>query len=180
MEPVYTGFAVVYVLIVVGVLAVAVATPVYLVVESVRALRAWQRRHPPPLDRTRAAATLELREQYAAGVLSLVGLEERLEETLRARSHFELESALVDLPPRPPRVLRVAAFEAAAGVSLLLFAHGPFARVAGAALALGALAPPVRWRPFAAVFAAGVATALAPAAALALGVSAAWRFVTRS
>jgi hypothetical protein len=171
---------VVYVLVAVATAAAVASVPIYVAVGIVRAVRGVVARRPRPLAESRGATALELREQYADGVLSLVGLEERLEETLRARSHFELDGVLADLPARPrPRLPRVALFEAAAGVVVLLLSTAAFARAAGAALVLGAVAPPLRWRPLAAAFLAGLALLLAPLAAVPLGASAAWRFVTR-
>jgi len=104
---------------------------------------------------------------------------ERLDVTLRATSQFELDNVLVDLPPRR-RPSRVAVFEAAAGVFLLLAFSAAAARAAGAALALGAVAPPLRWRPLATAFLAGVALVAAPLAALPLVASAGWRWVSKT
>jgi len=154
---------------------VFVATPIWLTVEAVKALKALRRR--PGIARARAGE--ELREQYAAGVLTLAGLEERLDVTLRATSQFELDNVLADPPPRR-RPSRVAVFEAAAGVFLLLAFSAAAARAAGAALALGAVAPPLRWRPLATAFLAGVALVAAPLAALPLVASAGWRWVSKT
>jgi Domain of unknown function (DUF1707) len=149
-----------------------VATPVWVAVEL---RRAYRRRLRP----ARGRAAEELREQYAAGVLTLAGLEDRLETTLRATTHFEVENVLADLPARR-RPSRVAVFEAAAGVAVLLLLHAAAARAAGAALALGAVAPPLRWRPLLTAFLAGVALLAAPLAALPLAASAGWRWVART
>jgi len=157
------------------VVGVFVATPVWLTVEVVKAAKAFRRRPGP----ARGRAAEELREQYAAGVLTLAGLEERLDVTLRAASHFEVDSVLADLPPRR-RPSRVAVFEAAAGVLLLLVCHAAAARAAGAALVLGAVAPPLRWRPLATAFLAGAALIAAPFAALPLAASAGWRWVGKT
>jgi Domain of unknown function (DUF1707) len=154
------------------VLGALAAMPVWLAVQLVKAYR----RRLRPL---RGRAAEELREQYAAGVLTLAGLEERLETTLRATSHFEVESVLADLPPRR-RPSRVAVFDAVAGVALLLVFHAAAARAAGAALALGALAPPLRWRALVTAFLAGAALLAAPLAALPLAASAAWRWADRT
>jgi len=104
---------------------------------------------------------------------------ERLDVTLRATSQFELDNVLADLPPRR-RPSRVAVFEAAAGVFLLLAFSAAAPRAAGAALALGAVAPPLRWRPLATAFLAGVALVAAPLAALPLVASAGWRWVSKT
>jgi hypothetical protein len=153
---------------------VFVATPIWIGFEVVKAVQGLRRSGRP-----RGRAAEELREQYAAGVLTLAGLEERLDLTLRATSHFEVENVLADLPPRR-RPSRVAVFDAAAGVVLLLASHAVAARAAGAALALGAVAPPLRWRPLATAFLAGVALLAAPLAALPLAASAGWRWAART
>lgn len=163
------AFVFMYFMAVVG---AVVATPVWLAVELSRVYR--RRRRP-----TRGRAAEELREQYAAGVLTLAGLEERLDTTLRATSHFELDSVLDDLPPRR-RPSRVAIFEAGAGVFLLLAFSAAAARVAGAALALGAVAPPLRWRPLVTAFLAGIVLLAAPLAAVPLAASAGWRWVSKT
>ena len=153
------------------ILGALVAMPVWLAVQLVKAYR---RRLRPTVGR----AAEELREQYAAGVLTLAGLEDRLETTLRATSHFEVESVLADLPPRR-RPSRVAVFEAVAGVALLLLFQAAVARAIGAALALGAVAPPLRWRPLLTAFLAGIALLAAPLAAVPLAASAGWRWASR-
>lgn len=157
-------------------LMAVVGTPVYVIAELVKLARARRR----TLEARRRGAERELREQYAAGVLTLAGLEERVGTTMSATSHFELDSVLADLPPRRRPPVPVAVFETVAGVGLLLVLHGLAARGAGAALVLGALVPPRRWRPFASAFLAGLAALVAPLAAVALAVSAIWRYVRPS
>lgn len=114
-------------------LLLIVLAPVYLLLNAVRAVRSLLRRadrQVSPRDRTRGEAAL--REQYASGMLTLVGLEERLDELHAARRGIELEHVLDDLPPAGPRLDRAAAVCAAAGVALLFFA-GPATHAAGAA-----------------------------------------------
>ena len=154
------------------ILGAIVAAPIAI---GLQLVAAYRRRRKPTVGR----AAEELREQYAAGMLTLVGLEERLETALGATSHFEVESVLADLPPRR-RPSRVAVFEAVAGVALLLLLHAAVARAAGAALALGAVAPPLRWRPLLTAFLAGIALLAAPLAAVPLAASAGWRWASRT
>jgi hypothetical protein len=163
-----------------GLLIAVAATPLYLAFEGAKALRRLARTHSSnrePMSRGRARAELELREQYASGYLSLVGLEERLSEVLRAGEHFELDSVLEDLPPRPVARQRVAIFEAVAGIGLLLVLHSTAGRAAGAALALGSVIPPARWRVVLLAFLAGIAVVAAPLAAAPLAVGAGWRWL---
>jgi hypothetical protein len=157
---------------VVTILGAIVAAPILL---ALQLHAAYRRRRKPTVGR----AAEELREQYAAGMLTLLGLEERLETALGATSHFEVASVLADLPPRR-RPSRVAVFEAVAGVAVLLLFHAAFARAVGAALALGALAPPLRWRPLLTAFVAGVALLAVPLAAVPLVASAGWRWASRT
>lgn len=96
----------------------------------VRALVERGGRSVSPRERMRAEALL--REQYASGMLTLVGLEERLDDVLAARRGVELEHVLDDLPPPRRRLDGTAAVSAAAGVALLLFA-GTATHAAGAA-----------------------------------------------
>jgi len=150
-------------------------TPIYLAWEAVQFLR--RRRRPRrPQTREQARIEAELKEQYAQGMLTLAGLEERLETTLRSESQLELASVLDDLPPVRPRVARVALFEAVAGVVVLLAVHAAVGRLIGAALAVGAVLPPLRWRSLACAFLAGVALLAAPLVALAVAASAIWRW----
>jgi len=159
-------------LYVLTILGAIVAAPIVIAVQLVGAYR---RRRTPPVGR----AAEELREQYAAGMLTLVGLEERLEAALGATSHFEIDNVLADLPPRR-RPSRVALFEAAAGVAVLLLFPAAAARAVGAMLALGAVAPPLRWRPLLTAFLAGIALLAAPLAAVPLAASAGWRWISRT
>jgi len=124
----------------------------------------------------RDRATVELREQYAAGKLTMLGLEERLTDVLRAESHLEVTSVLDDLP-RPRWTPRGAvAFDVCAGVALLLVDRATFALAIGALLSLGALVS-VRGRVPAYAFLAGVALFVSPPAAVALTASAIRRWV---
>jgi hypothetical protein len=174
----YGVVIVLYALIWIGAASLVAAAPFYLGFRAWRAVsaRLGSRRASPG---RRLDVERELREQYAAGHLTLAGLEARLDETFRAGSRLEVGNALRDLPRRPPRLPRVAVFEAAAGVVVLLVSQAALARAAGAGLVLGAVAPPLRWRPLLAAFAAGVVLVVAPLAAVPLGASAAWRFVIR-
>ena len=163
-----------------GILAVlvfgaVVAAPVYLVVEASRGVKALVSR-PKGLSRERARAQAELREQYASGILTLVGLEERLDETFRARSHLELEHVLDDLPAPPPELPRAARAEVFTALAIVLVFHSLAARVAGVALGVGAVLPYTRWRTVGYAFLAGVTLWAAPVAAVAVALCAAWRW----
>lgn len=168
-----------YAAIVVAGIAIVAATPFYLLYEAtkgVHALRTRRQRRRPD-TRAVARAEAELREQYASGMLTLVGLEERFESLQHASSHLEVASLLDDLPPVRPRISRPAACELVGGVVVLLLLHGAAARALGAVLVLGSLVPPARWRVVAAAFLAGVALLAAPLAALPLGIGAGLRFL---
>ena len=170
----------IYALMAIGAVVILCGTPVYLALKAYEEGRAAMTRRrnrqvrPPTRERARIEA--ELREQYASGMLTLVGLEERLEETLRARSHLELEHVLDDLPPPRPQVDRVSVCEACAGALVLLFAQAPLGKLAGVALTMGAVLPAVRWRPVLYAFLAGLALLVAPLAAVPLAASAGWRW----
>jgi hypothetical protein len=75
----------------------------------------------------------------------------------------------------------IAAFDAAAGVLLMLATTGAVPRVAGAVLAVGAAGagtPEVeRIRSLLFAFLAGIGVVLAPVASIALGISAGWRWI---
>jgi hypothetical protein len=173
-------FVVIYGLVLVGGVVLVVGTPFYLAVKAYEEGRAAMSRRrdrqgrPPTRERARIEA--ELREQYASGMLTLVGLEERLDETLRARSHLELEHVLDDLPPPRRQVDRVSVFEACAGALVLLVVQAPLGKLAGVALTTGAVLPAVRWRPVVYAFLAGLALLVAPFAAVPLAASAGWRW----
>jgi Domain of unknown function (DUF1707) len=152
-----------------------IGTPVYLAVEAVRLLRGRRRPRRPP-TRERARVQDELKEQYARGMLTLAGLEERVDIALRTESQLELASVLDDLPPARPRVSLVALFDALGGIVVLLAVHAAVGRLAGAALAVGAVFPALRWRVVAYAFLAGVALLAAPVAAVPLAASAVWRW----
>lgn len=164
---------IVYATVGICVLGGVVAVPVFLAIEVAKAVKPLVRR-PRPLTRERAQA--ELREQYASGVLTLVGLEERLDETLRARSHLELEHVLEDLPARPPELPRAARIEILAALAIVLCFHSLAARTAGVALGVGAALPYTRWRAVGYAFLAGLALLAAPLAAIPLGLCAAWHW----
>jgi hypothetical protein len=155
----------VYASMMVVVFGAVVAAPIYLVVEACRGVKALAAR-PKPLTRERARAQAELRDQYASGVLTLVGLEERLDETFRARSHLELEHVLDDLPARPPELPRAARIEVLAALAIVLVFHSLVARAVGAALGLGAVLPYTRWRTAGYAFLAGLALLSAPLVAV--------------
>src|SRR3954468_9471034 len=131
MGPLGIMVLVFYATMMVLVVGVVVAAPIYLVVEACRGVKALATR-PKPLTRDRARAQAELRDQYASGVLTLVGLEERLDETFRARSHLELEHVLDDLPARPPELPRAARIEVLAALAIVLVFHSSVARAVGA------------------------------------------------
>jgi uncharacterized membrane protein len=169
------GFGIVYLAMVVVVLTAVVSLPVFLVIEAGRAARAFLRR-PVSLTRERARAQAELREQYASGVLTLVGLEERVEDTLRARSHLELEHVLDDLPPRPPELPRAARVEVFAALGIVLVCHSLAGRAAGVLLGIGAVLPQRRWRATGYAFLAGLALLVAPVAGILVGLCAAGRW----
>lgn len=86
------------------------------------------------------------------------------------------------LVPYDPRWVSV--YDAAAGVVLLLAAHGAVARGVGALLAVGAAVAGThdveRGRSLVFAFVAGVSLLLAPVAAAALAISAGWRWVERA
>jgi uncharacterized membrane protein len=166
---------VVYLAMIVLVATAFVAVPVYLAIEACRAAKAFLRR-PQSLTRERARAQAELREQYASGVLTLVGLEERLEDTLRARSHLEVAHVLDDLPARPPEPARAARVEVFAALAIVLVFHTLAARVAGVLLGIGAVLPYTRWRVTGYAFLAGLSLLVAPVAAIVVGLCAAGRW----
>jgi hypothetical protein len=166
----------VYFAMIVLVATAFVAVPVYLAVEACRAARALLRRRPPSLTRERARAQAELREQYASGVLTLVGLEERLDDTLRACSHLELAHVLDDLPARPPELSPSARVEVFAALAIVLVSHTLAARAAGALLGIGAVLPYTRWRTVGYAFLAGLSLLVAPVAAVLVGLCAAGRW----
>jgi len=149
--------------------------PVYLLVLACRAGKAFLQQ-PRSLTVERARAQAELREQYASGILTLVGLEERVEDTLRARSHLELEHVLDDLPARPPELPRAARAEVFAALAIVLVCHTLVARTAGVLLGIGAVLPHARWRTAGYAFLAGVSLLVAPLAALLVAVCAAGRW----
>ena len=167
--------AIVYLAAVIALATAVVAAPIYLLVEACRGAKALFAR-PPRLSRERARAQAELREQYAAGVLTLVGLEERLDETLRAVSHFELEHVLQDLPARPPELPRAARIEVLAALAIVLVFHSLAARTAGVVLGVGAVVPLARWRAVGYAFLAGLSLVVAPAAGILVALCAAWRW----
>ena len=166
---------IVYLAMIVMVATAVVAAPVYLLIEACRAAKALFGR-PRSLTRERARAQAELREQYASGVLTLVGLEERLDDTLRARSHLELGHVLDDLPARPPELPRAARFEVFAALAIVLVCHTLAARAAGVLLGIGAVVPFGRWRAVGYAFLAGLALLVAPVAGILVGLCAAWRW----
>ncbi len=124
----------------------------------------------------RDRATVELREQFATETLTMRGLEERVDEVLRAESHFEVTRALHDLPRQRSMLRGAAAFDVCAGVALLLVDHSVFALAIGALLSLGALVP-LRGRAPVYAFLAGVALLAAPLASVPLAASAARRWL---
>jgi hypothetical protein len=169
------GIGIVYLAMMLLVACAFVSVPVYLAIEACRAAKAYLRR-PQSLTRERARAQAELREQYASGVLTLVGLEERVEDTLRARSHLELEHVLDDLPARPPQLPRAARLEVFAALGIVLACHSLAGRTAGVLLGIGAVLPSTRWRTTGYAFLAGVALLVAPVAAVLVGLCAAGRW----
>jgi hypothetical protein len=174
-----TAFALLaYVVVAMAGVAAIVIAPAFLLVEACKGVAALVRPSPGrrPATRERAHAELELREQYASGMLTLVGLEERFEEVQRARSHLELGHVLEDLPQRARPFSRSARYEICAGLAVLLTLHSLLAQAIGAAIVLGALLPGARWRPTAIAFAAGAALFVVPPAGVALAVSAAFRW----
>ena len=156
-------------------IAAVVAAPIVLVLEGAKEVKARASR-PKPLTRERARAQAELREQYASGILTLVGLEERLEDTFRARSHLELAHVLDDLPARPPELPRSARVEVIAALAVVLVFHSLAARLIGVALGVGAVLPYTRWRTAGYAFLTGVAFVSAPLAGIAVALCAAWRW----
>jgi hypothetical protein len=109
-------------------------------------------------------------------VLTLVGLEERLEDSMRARSHLELEHVLDDLPARPPELPRAARIEVFAALAIVLVCHSLAGRAAGVLLAIGAAVPSIRWRSAGYAFLAGLSLLVAPVAAILVGLCAAGRW----
>jgi hypothetical protein len=162
---------VVYLTMIIMVAVAVVAAPVYLVIEACRAVKALCAR-PRSLTRERARALAELREQYASGVLTLVGLEDRLDDTLHARSHLELAHVLDDLPARPPELPRAARFEVFAALGIVLAFHTLAARTAGVLLGVGAVLPFARWRAVGYAFLAGLSLLVAPVAGILVGLCA--------
>lgn len=156
-------------------IAAVIAAPIVLGVEGAKQVKARISR-PKPLTRERARTQAELKEQYASGILTLVGLEERLDDTFRARTHLELEHVLDDLPARPPELPRAARVEVFAALAIVLAFHSLAARVAGVALGIGAVLPATRWRSVAYAFLAGATLLTAPFAAIPVGLCAAWRW----
>jgi hypothetical protein len=142
------------------------------VVGLVRARRATA--HPTLTGR--ADATRELREQYANGTLSIVGLEERVGHVLAAESHFEVAGVLEDLPRTMPAPPRAVIFDVSAGVVLLLVEGSIVGRLAGVLIVLGALVPAPRRRAIVYAFFAGLAVLAAPLVAVPLAVSAGIRW----
>ena len=169
------GIGIVYLSMMLLVATAFVALPVYLAIEACRGAKALLRR-PRSLTRERARAQAELRDQYASGVLTLVGLEERLEDTLRARSHLEVGHVLDDLPGRPPELPRAARVEVFAALGIVLVCHTLAARTAGVLLGIGAVLPHTRWRVTGYAFLAGLSVLVAPVAAVVVGLCAAGRW----
>jgi len=166
---------VLYLAMMVAFASALVAVPVFIAIEAGRAAKAFLRR-PPSLPREQARAQAELREQYASGVLTLVGLEARLDDTLRARSHLELAHVLDDLPVRPPVLPRAARIEVFAALAIVLVCHTLVARTAGVLLGVGAVLAPRPWRSAGYAFLAGLALLVAPLAGIVLGLCAAVRW----
>jgi DUF1707 SHOCT-like domain len=169
------GIGIVYLTMLLLVLTAVVAVPFYLAVEAGRAAKALLRR-PRPLARERARTQAELREQYASGVLTLVGLEERLEDSLRARSHLELAHVLDDLPARPAELRGAARVEVVAALAILLVCDTLAGRAAGVLLGIGAVLPAAPRRTAGYAFLAGLSLLLAPVAGILVGLCAAGRW----
>lgn len=122
---------------VVGLLLI-VLVPVSIVLWGLRAVRSMRgTKAVGARERTRAQALL--REQYASGMLTLVGLEERLDDLHAARRGVELDHVLDDLPAARRPFDRAAAVCAVAGVALLLFAGAATHAAGAAAVAAGFL-----------------------------------------
>lgn len=135
--------------------AAILAAPVYLALAALRFVRARRAaRRISPRERARAEAVL--REHYASGMLTLVGLEERLDDVLRARRGLELEHVLDDLPARRPPFDRTALVCAAGGVGLLLAAASLPAKLGGAAAIAVAFLPRAHWVVYALACGAGL------------------------
>jgi hypothetical protein len=146
-----------YVVFFLTVAFLVIGLPVYLTLEACRAGRralGTRRAERPVTTRERARAEAVLREQYASGMLTLVGLEERVEDVLRARRGVELQSVLDDLPPRPPAHDRVAIGLVALGLALALGGSLP-AHVAGICTATAGFLPRRHWVVAVLAFAAG-------------------------
>jgi hypothetical protein len=179
-----TSVAIALMLLLYGTVALTMAvaivvTPLYLVFELGRYLRGLAKRRVAvarPTLAERDRATLELREQYAVGTLTMRGLEERVAEVLHAESHLEVASVFDDLPRRRFTLRGAAAFDVCAGVALLLVAHSTFALAVGALLSLGALVP-LRGRAPVYAFLAGVALLALPLASVPLTASAVCRWL---
>jgi hypothetical protein len=165
---------VIWMLFMLGGAVITVAAPVYLAIELGRGVRALARRRAS-LGREQARAQAVLREQYASGMLTLVGLEERLGETFRASSHLELEHVLDDLPRRPAPLPGAAQVEVVAALALLLVLHSPPAKAIALALGVAAVVPRLRGRAVLYGFLAGLAVVASPLAAAPVALCAAWR-----
>lgn len=138
---------------------VAIGVPLYalLVVwevgrAAVRRCRRPSQRALTVRDRTRAEAAL--REQYAAGTLSLAGFEERIEDLLRARGTGDLGAVVGDLPGRSTGVDRITVALVAVGLALTLSGSVP-AHVAGVSTATAAFLPRRWWVVTMLAFASG-------------------------
>ena len=169
------GVAAVYLTMLLVVASAFLAIPVFLTIQVCRAVKGLFGR-PSSLTRERARAQAELREQYASGVLTLVGLEERLDESLRARSHLELAHVLDDLPARPPELSRAARLEVFAALAIVVVCHSLVGRAAGVLLGIGAALPHTHRRSVGYAFLAGLSLLVAPLAGILVGLCAAGRW----
>jgi hypothetical protein len=132
--------------------------PIYLVWLGASEAFKFAQRHRP--DQLR-----DLRRAYVAGEMTVEDFEERVEAAL-----------MVPAQPWRPRLsfAGVAAIDVCLALLVLLVAHAPLARIAGALLGVGALVAVPR-RTIVYAFIAGVALLAAPLAGIAFGASAACR-----